>query len=149
MVRLVGMEILPASHLDHGLTAAHLAFLVERFGGRDGFVLETVILPDDLPDLMSGIYGPIVGDPPVGESEVAYRVRGDRRCASRIVDRPVRPTRQLTVIAGSFEGKSCVLFTAYGGPCAPREPGDLAHASWEGILESRLFWMDHALSSGA
>jgi hypothetical protein len=40
----------------------------------------------------------------------------------------------------------CVLFTAYGGPAAPREPGDSSIASWEELTQSRRFWAQHALS---
>ena len=41
---------------------------------------------------------------------------------------------------------ACILYTSYGGPKAPREPGDLTIESWEAIVEAREFWAQHALS---
>ncbi len=64
-----------------------------------------------------------------------------------MVARPNRPTRTLTVIAGPSDGKACVLYTSYGGPCAPREPGDPGIPNWEGVQEARAFWAEHALAA--
>lgn len=46
---------------------------------------------------------------------------------------------------GHGDVNETVLYTAYGGPCAPREPGDPNIKSWDELLESRKFWAEHAL----
>lgn len=140
------LQILPVSHLDHNLSPAHVAWLLEYFADKDGFFIATVTLPDSLGEVDCGLYGPACGDEPVVEADVTYAVRGTRKCASRLVDRPTRKTRVLTVIAGPHEEHKCVLYTSYGGPSAPREPGDLGIATWEQVQEARAFWTDHALS---
>lgn len=137
------MDITPASHLDHNLTPDHLAFIREKFGDREAFFLETVDLPDGLPSLPCNLHGPTTGGEPVHEEEVHYAVRGDRKGASRLCRRPPVTVRTMTVIGGVHEG-ACILFTAYGGPCAPREPWDetLDEAGRE---VSKAFWAEHAL----
>jgi hypothetical protein len=142
------IKILDASHLDHSLTPAHVAWLLEYFSDRVGFFLETVELPPELPDLPCGLHGPLVGDPPVPESEVTYRRRGERLGATRLCARPSRPTRLLTVIAGPDGDEPCALYTAFGGPAAPREPFDLSMAPDEVQAAARAFWAEHALSGG-
>jgi hypothetical protein len=136
------------SHLDHDLTPAHLAFLVSHFADRDGFFIETVTLPDDLPGLTCGLYGPSMGDPPMIEG-VVFEVRGQRAYPSRMVTLPTRSTRLLTVIAGPYKDAPCVLYTAHGGPKAPREAGDPTLKSAEDIEESCAFWATHALAHPA
>lgn len=65
-----------------------------------------------------------------------------------ICDRPSRQTRLLTVIAGPHEGDGCVLYTAHGGPAAPREPWDPSlNDDAAALEESRAFWSVHALSA--
>lgn len=140
------MIILPVSHLDHDLTAAHVAWITLHFADRDGFFLETVELPPELPPVTCALHGPLVGDPPVPESEVSYRRRGDRPDSSRLCAREPRPTRLLTVIAGPEGDEPCVLYTAFGGPAAPREPFDPGVAEGELLEASRAFWAEHALS---
>lgn len=134
------------SHMDHGLTDGHVEWVLRRFARKNAFFAETVQLPANLPAVMSGIYGPIAGDLPVLEQEVHYTIRGSRHCATRVVNLPMRPTNMLTVIAGPGKDGPCVLYTAYGGPLAPREPGDTSIPSWEEVLEARDFWRVHALS---
>lgn len=143
----MSLTLNPASHLDHNLSQEHIAWLLALFADRDGFFIETVVIPDELGSLECGLYGPVMGDEPVAEADVTYAVRGKRRCASRLVGRPMRPTRFVTVVAGPFEDKPCVLFTAYGGPSAPREPGDTTIDTWGGVKDSREFWSEHALSN--
>ena len=142
------MKILTVSHTDHNLTPAHMAWIEERFGDRQEFFLETVELPPELPALDCGLHGPLCGDAPVPEAEVTYRRRGDRPGKSRICDRPSRPTRLLTVIAGPDGDEPCVLYTAFGGPAAPREPFDPAVSLMppENQEACRAFWKEHALS---
>lgn len=133
------------SHLDRSLTPAHAAFLLSHFADRTGFFAETVTLPDDLPDLTCGLYGPTMGDPPVTDN-VSFEVRGERAYPTRAVVAPMRPTRLLTVIAGPYKGYPCVLYTAHGGPMAPREVGDPTLITEEARAESAAFWAVHALA---
>ena len=161
------------SHVDHSLTAAQLHYLLEHFAGRATFFLETITLPEDLGTVPCGLYGPCMGDPPIVEADVSYARRGDRAWLSRLVDRPSRQTRRVTVIAGPHEetcprchagdlvagvdleerrpcdtcdgGKikhACVLYTAFGGPAAPQEPGDPRCTD---LAASTAFWHTHAL----
>jgi len=157
-----------ASHVDHDLTEDQLRYLLDRFADRESFFIETLTLPRELGTVPCGLYGPTMGDPPIGEDEVEYAPRGDRAWSSRLMrELPPRPQHEVTVIAGPHEedcaargplgpctrgqiehlgmhpsygthlepcgacggtGKishACVLYTAFGGPAAPQEPGDL------------------------
>ena len=142
------LKLCNSSHLGHGLTLAHVIWLLARFADRDGFFVETVDLPPELPSLPCGIHGPVVGNAPVTETEVVYARRGDRRYASRMVNRPARSTRSMTVVAGPHDGNRCVLFTAHGGPKAPRETMSPGLEPSE-VAESEAFWAEHALSLDA
>jgi hypothetical protein len=152
------MKITAESHLDHGLNQEHVAWLIERFADKSRFFLETITLPDFLPEVECALYGPICGDEPVAEATVTYKIRGSRKYASRVLAdgsflpstasaSGTRKTRTLTVIAGPSGVDPCVLYTSYGGPVAPREPGDPGIGTWESVLESRAFWATHALVS--
>ena len=99
-----------------------------------------------------GLYGPVMGDAPIAESEVAYGVRGTRAWKSRIVQRlGIRTTRMVTVIAGPHDEETCkgiikhacILYTAFGGPPTPQEPGD---PSCKDLEASTKFWSEHALT---
>lgn len=138
------MKITPDSHTDHALTAAHVAFVLAAFGERDRFFLETVELPADLPGLPCDLHGPAMGDAPVPDAECRSEVRGTRAGPSRICDREPRTTRTLTAIGGVHNGE-CILFTAFGGPAAPREPWDPS-LTGSAFAESVDFWAAHALS---
>lgn len=141
------LTITAESHLDHNLTPAHVAWLLERYKKYDAFFIATVTLPDDLEPIPCALYGPSTNDPPVLEADVIYAVRGNRKCASRMVRFPTRLTWVLTVIAGPSGDQPCVLYTSYGGPLAPREPGDPGIASWADLEAARAFWAEHALAS--
>lgn len=140
------MKLHAESHLDHGLSQAVVDHLLEKFADRSAFFIETVTLPPELGEVPSGLYGPEAGDPPVPESDVHYALRGARTYTSRLIRRPGRTTRQVTVIAGPHDGLPCVLYTAFGGPQTPQEPGDpeLPEAKREA---SQKFWAQHALAS--
>lgn len=140
------MKIVSASHVDHGLSQAQVDWLVSRFADRKAFFIETVELPAELGTVPCGLYGPEMGDAPVGEGEVVYQRRGARENESRLVNRPVRPTNMITVIAGPHDGDSCVLYTAFGGPLAPKEPGDPTLKPEE-REKSEHFWCAHALAA--
>ncbi len=151
------------SHLDHNLKPAHLAWLLAHYAERNAFFIETIEIPEHLGKVDCGLYGPLMGDPPVPEESVFYGVRGERKWATRVVNMPMRATRLLTVIAGPAgvkdglsEDKPCVLYTTYGGPPAPREPGDPSigadvvekgfMSAWGQLVMSRKFWAEHALA---
>lgn len=170
------MQRHPESHFDHGLTAAQVDHILTRFADRSAFFVETFDLPEDLGTVPCGLFGPLVGDAPVAEGDVTRAPRGTRPYASRLVDRTPRATRTVTVIAGPHDGHACIVYTAFGGPVTPQEPGDirrqlealektrggLADRSPEGaehtaiyaqIVALRakrdaadLFWADHALA---
>jgi hypothetical protein len=139
------MRITNASHLDHALTSDHLAFIVDRFGERSAFFLETTTIPDGLPPLACGLHGPTMGDEPVLDTEVVLKVRGDRAGTSRLCQRPTRLVRTMTVIGGPDGDEPCVLYTAFGGHAAPREPWDPSLDD-AGRAASEAFWAQHALT---
>lgn len=139
------MKVVRQSHTDHGLTVRQIVHLINRFKDRDGFFVETITLPDHLGTVNAELYGPLADDPPVDEADVVYVVRGKRPQGSRMVRRPVRKTNRLTVIAGPLGEEPCVLYTAYGGEYAPREPWDPSHTD-ESRQESVDFWSKHALA---
>lgn len=120
------MKLHPDSHLDHDLTARQLAHILQRFADRSAFFIETITLPEDLGTVPCALVGPATGAAPPPTDQVVLQKRGDRAWQSRIVFVWTMPrTRELTVIAGPHDGQPCVLFTAYGGPPAPPEPGDI------------------------
>lgn len=131
------------SHVDHGLTEAQLDHLLARFADREGFFLETITLPPELGTVPCGLYGPMMGDPAIREDEVIRARRGERAWDSRLVDLPPRQQHEVTVIAGPHDGHPCVLYTAFGGPAAPQEPGD---PYCKDLVESAAFWKEHALA---
>lgn len=139
------LKITSDSHTDHFLTQDHLDFIVSSFAGKDAFFIETLDLPETLTGLPSAIYGPIVGEAPVKDEDVAMTVRGGRKGASRMVQLESRLSRKVTVIAGPHNEDSCILYTAYGGPCAPKEPFDCAEG--KELEESQAFWAEHALAA--
>jgi hypothetical protein len=164
------------SHVDHGLTEAQVRNLLDRFADRLAFFLETIELPEELGTVPCGLWGPAMGDPSVDDTDVRHERRGDRAWTSRLVDRPTRPTRLVTVIAGPHEEKcatcggsglalsvgpgiqlslpceacegvtikhACVLYTAFGGPPSPQEPGD---PDCKDPAASATFWRENALA---
>jgi hypothetical protein len=142
------------SHLDHSLTAEQVAFLLKVFADRTAFFIETIELPEHLGTVPCGLYGPIMGDAPIEDRWVEQRRRPPREYTSRVLARheypggfpgpqaAVRQVRQVTVIAGPHDGLPCVLYTAYGGPCAPQEPND---PGCRDRAASEAFWSQHAL----
>ena len=139
------MKIISDSHLDHGLPVDVAAHIAERFADRDAFFVETFELPPELPSARSALHGPLVGDAPISECDVWYEARGARGGPTRFCARAARDTRVVTVVGGPHGGEPCVLYTAYGGPQAPREPWD-SSLTPEQRAESEEFWGSHALS---
>lgn len=142
----MALEIIQESHIDHGLSEEMLSFILNKFKDKNEFFIETFTVPGA--SLDNALYGPIEGDPPIDESEVYYAKRGDRPGESRMIKRPLRKTNEVTVIAGPHEGKPCVLYTAYGGKLAPREPFDKG-LQGNDMVDSKEFWSKHALADGS
>lgn len=142
------------SHLDHSLTAAQVAYLLTLFAARSTFFIETIELPPHLGTVRCGLYGPIMGDAPIEEQHVTYHRRPPREYLSRVLAKHQYPggfpgpqasyrrVRTVTVVAGPHAGLPCVLYTAYGGPCAPQEPDD---PGCRDVAASKRFWAQHAL----
>jgi hypothetical protein len=140
--------ITPQSHLDHGLELGHVRLLLELFGDRSEFFAETVNIPAGLGWLPCSLRGPAVGMAPIPEEAVVYELRPGRSWTSRLLahleDEPLL-SPLLTVIGGPGDAGACVLYTAFGGPLAPREPGDPS-LSAEELTVSEAFWSQHALT---
>lgn len=119
-----------------------LEFILAYYSGCTRPFTETIELPMKFSTVECGLYGPAMGDPPMYEADVFYSRRPNRKWESRLVNSPMRQTRQLTVVAGPYDGQPCVLFTVYGGPATPLEPGDPKADR----TESWGFWAHHALS---
>jgi hypothetical protein len=160
------------SHVDHGLTDAQIHYLLDRFADRQAFFVETITLPRELGTVPCGLYGPLMGDSAIREDEVTYARRGVRAWDSRLISLPARQQHEVTVIAGPHEETcarcsaaasawnllhratcpdcsgtqkikhACVLYTAFGGPAAPQEPGD---PGCKDLAASATFWREHAL----
>ena len=147
------------THTDHNLLQQHWGWILDVAGmhraecERAGIpltpLIRTVDLPEHCPDVDNALYGPACGDAPVSDAEVTFERRGNREWADRLVARPKRPSRLLTIIAvPEFrdvpeKGKRLVCFTAYGGPLAPQNPEDPSNGDPEG---ARRFWSQHALA---
>ena len=136
------LKITNVSHTDHGLTESQLEEIVAKFSQKGGFFIETFILEGAQVDC--GLHGPLMGDEEIPEGEVGYEIRGDREGPSRLTGRSPRKTEVITVIAGPVGEDPCVMYTCYGGPCAPREPWNCPEGAdrWEAVK----FWRKHALS---
>ncbi len=139
----------PDSHMDHAIAPRQWDYLFSQLAERTSAFVETLELPDSLGTVANALYGPSVGDPPIDESEVHYVTRGARVGQSRMVRRPLRPTRWIRVIAGPHGGYPCVLYTAYGVAAkdtaeAPREPWD---PECKDVEASKAFWNAHALAA--
>jgi len=133
------------SHFDHGLTEAQVNFLMDRFADRQAFFIETVELPEALGTVPCGLFGPAMGDAAIGDADVVYGKRGARAWDSRLVDRAPRQVRTVTIIAGPHDDEPCIVYTAFGGPLAPQEPGD---PGCKDVEASTRFWSEHALARG-
>jgi len=134
------IQRIEASHCDHNISDEQLAYILGSLDETEGVAIRQVTLPDNLGTVPCGLFGPIMGDEPVTEDEVTYDVRGGRTGSSRLVAREPRQVKTVTVISGPYEDKACVLYTAFGGPAAPREPFE------DPCAESVEFWKLHALA---
>jgi hypothetical protein len=137
------------THLDHGLSSAVVEYILNKYNNKNEFFIDTFTLPEHLGTLECALRGPIMGDSPIDEEHVHYTTRGNRTYASRMICRfgyGVLATTQVTVIAGPHDGHACVLYTAFGGPLAPKEPKDQTIKNEQEQSESNAFWAQHALA---
>ena len=133
-------------HAHHGISRETLEWALSEICPI-GFFLRTLTLTEEHPDLSNALYGPKSGDAPIAEDDVHRVKRTGDRPPSRMVARPRRATRLLTVI-GMAEGESVTIYTAYGGPAAEREPGDPTVTPGSHEHEVAVtFWAEHALAS--
>lgn len=131
-------------HKDHGLEAAHIELAEAHAASATGFFIATLELHSDVAPLSCGLHGPAMGDDPILDGEIEMVQRSADRPLSRLCGRAPRPSRKMTVI-GIGAGADSQIFTAYGGPAAPREPGDPDLTEAEAVA-SASFWSLHALS---
>lgn len=132
-------------HADHGIEAAVIEALVKELN-PGGFFISTVRLPNDAPDALCALHGPHMGDGPVLDCEVVMKQRSPDRPMSRMVARKPRKTREVTIIGMAAPDAELEIYTCFGGPAAPREPGDSSLTSTLELEESATFWAQHALS---
>ena len=139
-------------HIDHGLSAAHMTLAEETALEviPDGFFLVTIRIPVLIGDLPCGLYGPICGDDPIRgpEWDVSWEIRGDRKYASRMLVAPMRDSKIMTIIGMNRRDMGIIdIFTAYGGPPAPKGLFD-REITYDEIEKSIQFWAVHALAKG-
>ncbi len=137
------LKLSPQSHVDH-VPNAVISQVLERFRDKNEFFIETFTLVKG--ELENGLHGPLCGDRPVPDSECRHERRAGRDWTSRLVQRPKRQTKLCTVIGGPAGAEPCVLYTVFGGPPTPREPGD-PDLPPEQAAASQAFWAEHALSA--
>jgi hypothetical protein len=129
-------------HADHGIPQHIVDAMLVKYADKTAFFTATEMLDIDIP---MGIYGPIAGDPVVTEEEVQYVRRGNRSTISRMIEKPMRQTRELTIIGGPVnDAGEMAIYTMYGGPCAEKEPENSTNDQTAEIK----FWSQHALSKG-
>jgi len=135
-------------HADHGVSQELISWALDQIQPT-GFFLRTLLIPESFGELQNGLYGPSAGDESVGEDEVEYIKRSEDRPPSRLVNRPTRPTRLLTIIGLAKEDGTILVFTAYGGPAAEREVGDASLKDDPAAEAAAIeFWKHHALVKG-
>ena len=150
------------SHIDHSIPRSVIDHVRMHFKNRTEFFVETLEYPEEetlctsldnwrnpgqpyqsrLPPVACALHMD------VPEAEVFYERRGERGWDSRLCNREVRMVREVTIVAGPHpddKEAGMILFTIYGGPAAPREPGDTSLEA-EALEESKAFWKTAALS---
>jgi len=137
------MKITEKSHLDHGLSERLVKLITEKYADKQAFFIDTFTIPEDEPSVPCSLLNHIP------EAVCFYRRRKGRKTWSRLCnDKPCHST-SVTVIGGPSDGEACILYTAFGGPLAPREPGDPDIASGDEAAKSFTFWRTHALAASA
>ena len=148
-------EVFVLRHDDHGLTQKQVSWVFEQCKGKRGFHVFVCPLPDEIGEVKSALYGPEVGDLPIGEKSVEYEKRGQRPGPSRLIGRPERAATNMVIVV-NVEAESSVffihieytVFTAYGTTAerpTPREWWDASMKPHEAV-EAAKFWSEHALA---
>lgn len=134
-------------HADHGIKPEQMDWIKAQIAASNPktFFIQEIQIPAELGTVRNAMYGPAAGDPPVPESQVSYRPRGDRPWSDRVVSWPTRPVNYVQAIGmpDQNDPNKIVLFTVYGGPLAPQNPDD---PSCRDVPAARNFWSQHALS---
>ena len=127
------------SHVDHGLPKSVIdAILKYRF--EDGVHKHTF-----------SVLGGCFEDRLIEETDdnplvnVRWEPRPGRETRSRVCDNPLTKTSLVSFIVGPHDGLPTVLYTAFPGIIAPKEPTDLSITPEE-MEESIKFWARYALS---
>lgn len=155
------MKVIKESHLDHGIPENTISWVLEKHADVSEFIKTTVTLCPEMEEVDNALYGPVCGDQPISENQVSYGKRGyGRKWLSRFIDRPLRKSNKLTLIAGPVEGHDeIIVYTIHGGPVAAEEVGDLQTRLKNTdslsekkqltirLNESKTFWEQHALST--
>lgn len=133
---------------EHALDRAEDALTDALSGAPDGEVRVAVFTLDaDEPGIPCGLHGPAMGDTPVRDFEVQMVARGTRPWPSRMLHCGALPrTVWFGAVVGRSHNGSVEVFTAYGGPIAPREPQDPSMTDEAERAYSRAFWAVHALT---
>ena len=135
-------------HADHSMDSRSLDWCLSQVQPM-GFFLQTFTIPESHGDAVNALYGPVCGDEPV--QGVLLRREG-RNYDDKMIDRPTRPSRLVTVI-GVKEEDGFTVFTAHGGPAAEKNEQQVRQefadgkCTQEDVERVALFWASHALSS--
>jgi len=142
-----GLVIKEVSCIDERLSPQAIKYIQKKLNNCKGTLVKTFRLPQKFGMVESSIYGPVMGDPPIKESQVKYARIGSNKWASRVINRPIRKTSMVTVIAAPHEGDACVLHTVLAGPLVGREPNDPVMQKHPGLMdEAKEFWSKHAFA---
>ncbi len=160
----VTIKIHAKSHTDHGIPDFVREYVLQHFFDAKEFFAATIPIPESaclstgasLNDAHNPVKSYMAKLPaiPCGlhldvpESEAHYAKRGDREWNSRMCKRPPRMVREVTILAGpnpDDPDSGMILYTMYGGPQAPQEPGD-PDLPDEKRAEAEAFWAKAALS---
>ena len=123
-----------------------------------GFFIYTFDLPEGIDGTVPcALYGPLMGDTAASLDALAfYGKRGERTNLSRQVNKPMRPSRKVTIIGSvvdkakdgtALDAPEMIVYTMFGGPLAPKEPTDPTLEAAK-APESFAFWAAHALATG-
>ena len=134
-------------HADHSMTDEQRKWGIEQFllamkPYPEANVL-TFAIPFELGTIPNALWGPTSGDAPIQESNVQYLNRG-RDWDDRMVDLPLRPSNEMTVIGMDTPDSGILIFTMHGGRPAAQNPADPHCAD---VAAAKEFWSSHALSS--
>jgi|6_EtaG_2_1085325.scaffolds.fasta_scaffold03118_4 hypothetical protein len=143
---LKAIDMMTVFHADHGINQPHLDYIYSEIMklNVEGLFILRIDLPEELGKVSCGLHGPAMGDEPIAEEEVTYKVRGDRAWTDRLVNREPRFVSYVQAIGIRRTPRTVQLFTCYGGPLAPQNPNDPTNQDVDG---AKVFWAEHALGN--